>query len=119
MAPNRIQNPTHLDAERNPPSRLRALTSKALSSLFPIDFSKTETRFILRLPTLVLMWRAVALCGLIILQLNDNLPEKPVKLFGWALNADMKDVCWMAYVATCGTLFISELWCDSGSLVSG
>lgn len=124
VAPPRNQNPTHLQVQDEPAQRarngsrkawLRRLWRKTVSLALPIDASASRTRFLLRLPSLVLIYRSLALNLLLLLQVMNLLPSSELARYPWlqqvehwAVGAKMADVCWGAFIAACITLTTSE-----------
>ncbi|KAG8883510.1 hypothetical protein FRB97_006493 [Tulasnella sp. 331] len=114
VVPPRRENPTHLQHNAGDDlgggaaatSRLRRFWNRTVSRLLPIDASAVHTRFFLRLPSLILLYRALVLNLLLILQITSCLPDSWTSgpIMRWAVTAKMTDVSWAAYIATCLTL---------------
>ncbi|KAG8953106.1 hypothetical protein FRC04_003053 [Tulasnella sp. 424] len=133
----RHRNPTHLERDQDrqgdvnnepvtgPFSALKRIISsfrrtfnKALSYLVPIDFHLSKNRFILRIPTLFLMYRTMWLVIMLMLQSAAN-SEKDSWVSKWSpltdwmndqlAKKDMKDVAWMGFVSVCLTLAVTAL----------
>ena len=73
-----------------------------------MDFSRLRTRFVLRLPSLVLMARVTALTMVFLLQNQELGNWVPKRISEWADGLEMRDVCWMAFSAVAATLATSE-----------
>lgn len=135
----RHRNPTHLEQDRDAQedrhaeaaatlftrtiSIFRRTINKALSHLVPINFQLSQNRFILRIPTLFLMYRTSWLVIMLIFQASAVDSEKGYSWIGkWSpltkwmddrlAKKDMKDVTWVGFVSVCLALGVSK-W-DSG-----
>ncbi|KAG9044508.1 hypothetical protein FS837_008037 [Tulasnella sp. UAMH 9824] len=132
----RHRNPTHLEQDHDAQedrhaeaaaslftrtiSLFRRTINKALSHLVPINFQLAQNRFILRIPTLFLMYRTSWLVIMLIFQASTVDPEKGYSWIGkWSpltkwmddrlANKDMKDVTWMGFVSVCLALAVTAL----------
>ncbi|KAJ3573774.1 hypothetical protein NP233_g2208 [Leucocoprinus birnbaumii] len=100
-------------------------------SIFPIDLSKTPTRFALQFPTLYCLLRMCLLWGLIILQTSGAYPEtlpswmpSPLvtaiqKLGEWAANKPMDDVCWISFCSLSMAYFVESFVRKLDELANG
>lgn len=132
----RHRNPTHLEQDHDAQEDRRAeaaaslftrtvalfrrTINKALSHLVPINFHLTQNRFILRIPTLFLMYRTSWLVIMLIFQASAVDSEKGYSWIGkWSPLAkwmddrlakkDMKDVTWVGFVSVCLALAVTAL----------
>ncbi|KAG8987904.1 hypothetical protein FRB93_004350 [Tulasnella sp. JGI-2019a] len=115
VVPPRRENPTHLQpnelddprgAAEASTSRLRRIWQHAISCILPINASASHTRFLLRLPSLIFIYRALILNLLLILQVTSWMPNSwiPGSILEWALKVKMTDICWATFISTCLTL---------------
>ncbi|KAF8499950.1 hypothetical protein JB92DRAFT_3089932 [Gautieria morchelliformis] len=92
---------------RSHQSTLRLL----LALLIPLNLSATRSRVLLRLPSLCLLWRALARFAVILLQAADLFPAASslAPVAAWGARPEMKHVCWSTFTAVCVALAIEAL----------
>ncbi|KAF9444751.1 hypothetical protein P691DRAFT_711400 [Macrolepiota fuliginosa MF-IS2] len=100
-------------------------------SIFPIDLSRTATRFVLQFPTLYCLLRTCVLWGIIILQTSGMYPETlPVwmperfifvaqKLGHWASHKPMDEVCWISFCSLGLAYFVESFVRKLDELANG
>lgn len=82
-----------------------------LALLLPLNLSSISSRALIRSPSLYLLWRALALLIVILLQVCDFFPSTPwlAPVAEWASRAEMKEVCWSTFISVCVALSIEAL----------
>ncbi|EJD02179.1 uncharacterized protein FOMMEDRAFT_168701 [Fomitiporia mediterranea MF3/22] len=82
-------------------------------SFFPVDLSSTAYRFTLRIPSLYLLYKSLALLFVILLQVSNLFPSAKIswlqRLGGWAERKEMEDVCWSIFGTVCTALVVGAL----------
>jgi len=89
--------------------RQASLWTLIVYSIFPLNFSSTLTRFVLRIPSLFLLSKSLLLLSAILLQSAGIFPswEALQSLGDWADSKDMADVSWTIFGAVCAAISIS------------
>ncbi|EIN07133.1 hypothetical protein PUNSTDRAFT_53525 [Punctularia strigosozonata HHB-11173 SS5] len=81
--------------------------------LFPLDLTRTRTRLILRIPSLIFLSKAVFIWVVILLQTADLYPAWDHGLIArigeWVAKKDTASVCWTTFGSVCGALCIGAL----------
>ncbi|KXN91484.1 Protein ASI3 [Leucoagaricus sp. SymC.cos] len=100
-------------------------------SIFPIDLSRTHTRFMLQFPTLYCLLRMCLLWGLTILQTSGTYPETfpswvpgwtvnmVQKLGNWASHKAMDEICWISFCSLSVAYFVESFIRKLDELANG
>lgn len=100
-------------------------------SIFPIDLSRTHTRFMLQFPTLYCLFRMCLLWGLVILQTAGVYPEtypswtpdRVVRLTQslgtWASHKPMDEICWISFCSLGLAYFVESFVRKLDELANG
>lgn len=105
--------------------RNRQLWAAFLRLFFPVNFSKTLSRFVTRIPSMYLLLRSLTHWTVILLTMSNLWPERSSgnlhDLGVWAAQAAIEDVCWSTFKAVCLALLVASLtsgmetWRPSGN----
>jgi hypothetical protein len=87
---------------------------------FPLNMNSTQTRLIMRLPTIILLLRSLALWTLVAVHTAGFLPHSTSEwtvlgplllgpLSEIAGRTNMEDLCWTTFLSVCTTLVVSAL----------
>ncbi|KAI0697320.1 hypothetical protein C8T65DRAFT_720154 [Cerioporus squamosus] len=99
----------HVRERQRPVSIGRAL----LGLIFPIDFSSTYTRLLLRVPSSYFLVKAVAIWITLLVQSQDSSIVTRVNILRpigeWVAQKSMEDICWYTFLSTCLTLCVGTL----------
>ncbi|KAH7929644.1 hypothetical protein BV22DRAFT_1002256 [Leucogyrophana mollusca] len=114
---HRIQNiavpPRHPFSRFTRIPRRRPFIYMMYHSVFPINFSSSLSRFVLRLPSLYFVCKALFVWTVTLAQTSDRFPpwEFPwLQAVGqWAAQKEMQDLCWSTFCAVCGALCVEAL----------
>lgn len=84
-----------------------------MARFFPVDFSSTFSRMLLRVPSMYLLGKAVILWAALLLQAQQGSAVAAVSwlqpLGAWAASKKMEDVCWYTFLSACIALCIGTL----------
>ncbi|KAF8844547.1 hypothetical protein BDN67DRAFT_962924 [Paxillus ammoniavirescens] len=115
---HRIQNivvpPRHQFAHRfaRPPQR-HGFFQAVYRTMFPLDFSSSLVRVIMRLPSLYLVAKSLLLWTIVFAQTADQFPCWDLSwlqsLGCWAAQQEMASLCWTTFCSVCGALCIEAL----------
>ena len=99
------------------------ISRRLLSSILPLDLSRTTTRLALHLPSIYFLCKMLLVWCLLILQTCQLLPsfddaQKSAywgifgyveSLFVWNSKKDMSDICWATFCSVCAALLVEGL----------
>jgi len=85
------------------------LFRRMLSSILPLDISKTKTRLALHLPSLCVLTKMLVVWSLLVLQACDKMPSWSWMqwLGAWSEAKEMSEICWSTFCAV-GSAFCVE-----------
>ncbi|KAH7914036.1 hypothetical protein BJ138DRAFT_1001063 [Hygrophoropsis aurantiaca] len=114
---HRIQNiavpPRHPFSRLGRYSRRRPLIYMLYHSIFPVDFSSTLSRFVMRLPSLYFICKALFVWMVTVLQTSDLFPlweSSWLQSVGhWVAQTEMQDLCWSTFCSVCAALCVEAL----------
>lgn len=94
-----------------PPSRDILSPHLAYHAIFPLDFSSSLVRLILRLPSLYFLSKALLLWSTTLAQTANKFPSSDSLLFlaSWVARYDTPTICWFTFCAVCGALCVEAL----------
>ena len=99
------------------------ISRRLLSSILPLDLSRTTTRLALHLPSIYFLCKMLLVWCLLILQTCQLLPsfgdtQKSAcwgilgyieSLFVWSSRKEMGDICWATFCSVCAALLVEGL----------
>jgi hypothetical protein len=99
------------------------ISRRLLSSILPLDLSRTTTRLALHLPSIYFLCKMLLVWCLLILQTCQLLPsfgdaQKSAcwgilgyveRLFVWNNKKEMGDICWTTFCSVCAALLVEGL----------
>ena len=99
------------------------ISRRLLSSILPLDLSRTTTRLALHLPSIYFLCKMLLVWCLLILQTCQLLPSfgdaqksscssilgYVEKLSIWSSKKEMGDICWATFCSVCAALFVEGL----------
>ena len=128
IIPSRIPTRGARHAFHSPPTfftslRYTHISRRLLSSILPLDLSRTTTRLALHLPSLYFLCEMLLVWCLLILQTCQLLPsfgdsQKNAcwgilgyveRLFIWCSKKEMGDICWATFCSVCAALLVEGL----------
>ncbi|KAF8136661.1 hypothetical protein EV363DRAFT_1429023 [Boletus edulis] len=112
---HRIQNivvPPRHRARRFPRPQSRHIFEQfAYRAIFPLDFSSSLVRLVLRLPTLYFLSKSLLLWFTTLAQTAHKFPssDRLLSLASWVARYDTAALCWFTFCAVCGALCVEAL----------
>lgn len=131
MIPSRLSRRSQRLAQGRYYSGRAIIFVRIYYSIFPIDMSRTLTRFILQFPTLYCLLRMLLLWTLIIVQTSSLYPKSSPtwmpsavvdmlhRIWTWAARKPMDEVCWISFCSLSAAYFVESFVRKLDELANG